>query len=259
MISVNLTSLSKTPVSIGFPTINSWKNTVENALRNGRSVSKSTNRRSNLIRQCSILSIGALLFSLSPSATLIAQEISLESRIKSANDALVELDEQAKSCLELFEQGETDAAISRCGTFLQSVDGTLLADYLANCAALKTWREEFITGNNSDSENAETNLQLLSGIELACGENALQKRTEYVVSAFVLLQGEQSQNRSGTLANRRLTEFEQEQTLISERRRLQNSVFEQQQRRRSETNQQWNNLENELLRQQINRPPFPGN
>jgi uncharacterized protein YlxW (UPF0749 family) len=87
----------------------------------------------------------------------------------------------------------------------------------------------------------------------------LKKRTEYVFSAFSLLQGEQFQNRSLTLGNRQLNEFEQEQLLNAERQRLQNSVLEQQKRSRSETNQQLKNLENELLRQQINRPPFPGN
>ena len=260
MISVNLMSLSKMPVSIGFLTISSWKNTVGSALRNGRSASKSTNRHANLLmRQCLFLSIGALLFFPSPFSSLLAQDISLESRIQSANDALAELDGQAQSCLQLFDQGETDAAVNRCGIFMQSLDGSLLADYLENCAVLKTWREEFVTGNKPNDEDAETNLQLLSGIELACGENALQKRTEYVVGAFTLLQGEQSQNHSAALVNRRVTEFEQEQAINSERRRLQNSVFEQQQRRRAATNQQWNNLENELLRQQINRPPFPGN
>jgi len=262
MITVNLMSPLKKPANIGFLAISNWKNTVASVLKNGKNALKFMNRRSNLSCQCLILSIGALLSPLSFSP-LLAQEISLESRIESANESLTALDSQAQACLNMFEQGDTNATANRCDDFMQSVDGILLESYLTHCEALKTWREEFITSENTNSnfsaDDAVTNLRLLIGIELICGENALQKRTEYVFSAFGLLQGEQSQSRSLTLGNRHLNEFEQEQLLNAERRRLQNSVLEQQQRRRSETNLQLKNLENELLRQQINQPPFPGN
>lgn len=263
MITVNLMSPLKKPANIGFLAISNWKNTVASVLKNGKNALKFMNRRSNLSYQGLNLSIGALLLSPLAFSPLLAQEISLESRIQSANESLTTLDSQAQACLNMFEQGDTNAAANRCDDFMQSVDGILLKSYLTHCEALKTWREEFINGENTNSNfsanDAVTNLRLLSGIELACGEGALQKRTEYVISAFTLLQGEQSQNRSLISGNRRLNEFDQEQMLDAERRRLQNSVLEQQLRRRSETNQQLKNLENELLRQQINRPPFPGN
>ena len=263
MITVNLMSPLKKPANIGFLAISNWKNTVASVLKNGKNALRFMNRRSNSSCQYLILSIGALLLSPLSFSPLLAQEISLASRIQSANESLTTLDSQAQTCLNMFERGDTNAATNRCETFMQSVDGILLESYLTHCEALKTWREEFITRENTNSnfraEDAATNLRLLSGIELVCGENALQKRTEYVFSAFSLLQGEQFQNRSLTLGNRQLNEFEQEQLLNAERQRLQNSVLEQQKRSRSETNQQLKNLENELLRQQINRPPFPGN
>lgn len=263
MITVNLMSLLKKPANIGFLAISNWKNTVASVLKNGKNALKFMNRRSNLSCQCLILSIGALLLSPLSFSPLLAQEISLESRIQSANESLATLDNQARACLNIFEQGDSNTTAYRCDDFIQSVDGTLLENYLTHCEALKTWREEFVTSESTNSnfsaDDAVTNLRLLSGIELVCGENALQKRTEYVFSAFSLLQGEQSQNRSSTLGNRYLKEFEQEQLLNTERRRLQSSVLEQQQRRRLETNQQLRDLENELLRQQIIRRPLPGN
>ena len=263
MITVNLMSPLKKPVNTGFPAISNWKSTVASVLKNGKNALKFMNKRSNFSCQCLILSIGALLLSPVSFSPLLAQEVSLESRIQSANESLTALDSQARACLNMFEQGDTNAATNRCDAFMQSVDGILLESYLTHCETLKTWREEFITSENTNSnfsaDDAVTNLRLLIGIELTCGENALQKRTKYVFSAFSLLQREQSQNRSSTLGNRHLNEFEQEQLLNAERRRLQNSVLEQQQRRRSETNQQLRNLENELLRQQINQRPFPGN
>ena len=95
-------------------------------------------------------------------------------------------------------------------------------------------------------------LQLLVGVEFACGEGALQKRTQFVVSAFSLLQDDQIQSqRANAALTRRLAEINFEATLNNERRLLQNAVLQQRARRELETQRQINDLENELIRQQI--------
>ncbi len=191
--------------------------------------------------------------------TTTAQEPTLESRIQSASDSLTLLDARAKACLDNLEQENTDQAVNSCEEFLQSVDGELLADYLANCEALKSWREKFVTDELERSEDAEEYVNLLSGIELSCGENALQRRTESVVIVFNILQGNSSQSQGTSLLNRRIAEFEFEQTANAERRLLQNSIRRQQQRSLLQSDQQWDDVQEELIRQQINRPPFPNN
>ena len=171
--------------------------------------------------------------------TTTAQEPTLESRIQSASDSLTLLDARAKACLDNLEQENTD--------------------YLANCEALKSWREKFVTDELERSEDAEEYVNLLSGIELSCGENALQRRTESVVIVFNILQGNSSQSQGTSLLNRRIAEFEFEQTANAERRLLQNSIRRQQQRSLLQSDQQWDDVQEELIRQQINRPPFPNN
>ena len=167
--------------------------------------------------------------------------------------------DRAKACLDNLEQENTDQAVNSCEEFLQSVDGELLADYLANCEALKSWREKFVTDELERSEDAEEYVNLLSGIELSCGENALQRRTESVVIVFNILQGNSSQSQGTSLLNRRIAEFEFEQTANAERRLLQNSIRRQQQRSLLLSDQQLDDVQEELIRQQINRPPFPNN
>ena len=62
-------------------------------------------------------------------------------------------------------------------------------------------------------ENHEKELELLVGIEFACGQGALQKRTESVSSAFSLLQDGQIEVQRATAAlTRRLSELESDDT-----------------------------------------------
>lgn len=253
MTIVNSIFESKTLANCGFLHMQSWKATAVNVLRNGHSVSNFTNSRTGLTLGSACF---ALLFFTS---SVFAQEASLQSRIDSASTALSELDDKAQSCLENFEQENREQAISSCDDFLQAVDGSLLASYISHCDALKTWREEFITSDTSNTTNAELNVALLSGIEFACGENALQKRTEYVVSAFTLLQGSSNQTQTVSALDRRFSELEQERLRNSQEQLLRNGLEQQRQRRSLDTSRQWDDLQEELIRQQINRPPFPGN
>lgn len=247
----------KTQASCGFPLTHNWKAIVANALRNGLNVSNYTNNRIAL--SASLRSIALVVFLLTSS--VLAQEDSLQFRIDSASTALSELDDKAQSCLDSVEQENREQAVSACDEFLQAVDGSLLANYISHCEVLKDWRENFITSANANANaaDAELNVRLLSGIEFTCGEDALQKRTEYVFRAFNLLQGASSQSQIVSTIDRRFSEFEQEQLRRSQEQLLRNGLDQQRQRRSLDTSQQWDDLQEELIRQQINRPPFPGN
>ena len=183
-----------------------------------------------------------------------AQEINLQLQIDAASSSLVELDGKAQACLNSLETAATTAAKPPCDDFLQAIDGELLANYLSHCKILKDWRDAFVSTavNSNVQSNSNENLQLLVGIEFTCGENALQKRTQFVINAFGLLQDGQIQNQR-TNANliRRLAELKFEATLNNERRLLQDSILQQHSTREQATQRQFDDLEKELIRQQI--------
>jgi len=186
---------------------------------------------------------------------VFAQDTSLELQVEQASVALVELDNKAQACLTGLNSATELEAKQSCDEFLQAIDGELLAGYLVHCDALKEWREEFVSDSREVEVSAEESaemLQLLVGVEFACGEDALQKRTQFVINAFSLLQDSKIQyQRADTALTRRLAEMEFETTLNNERRLLQNSILQQRARRELETQRQINDLENELIRQQI--------
>ncbi len=195
-------------------------------------------------------------------ATLIAQVSSLDSSVEAAAAALTELDSKAQSCLNSLDQAATSEAQQRCDEFLQAIDGELLATYLTHCDALKNWRDEFVAEAVGNDQNNTNSLELLVGIEFACGENALQKRTQFVVDTFALLQGGQIQERRASAAlSRRLAELNFQSITNQQRRLLQDAIQQQQLRSQLETQLQWNEVENELIRQQIRNPSaaFPRN
>lgn len=185
----------------------------------------------------------------------LAQDSNLEQHVEQASVALVELDNKAEACLTGLNSATALEAKQSCDEFMQAIDGELLAGYLTHCDALKIWREEFVSDSREVEVSAEESaemLQLLVGVEFACGEGALQKRTQFVISAFSLLQDDQiPSQRANAALTRRLAEMKFEATLNNERRLLQNSVLQQQARRELETQRQINDLENELIRQQI--------
>ena len=191
-----------------------------------------------------------------------AREATLQQRIDAASAALTELDDKALACREALDSTTTGEAQARCGDFLQAVDGEVLAGYLAHCDALKVWREQFITSATDTADRTEQNLQLMIGVELVCGENALRRRTQYVAATFTLLRDGRTQDRPVTAAlSRRLAELEFEASLNSERRSLRDSILRQRSRSLLENQRQWDDLENELIRQQIRNPSaaFPRN
>lgn len=210
--------------------------------------------------------LGCVLLAAAPAAA--AQEDELQVHITDAVSALQQLDSLAKSCLDALEQdGTTDGtadgttnAQALCSAFMTGVDGELLARYLAHCRVLRDWRDTWVSNQFTDAGDRpapESDVRILVGTDYACGENALQLRTEFVTTAFNQLQaiagGGAQQN--ATLA-RRLAETRFDATLAAERERLQNAVEQQQRRRELETERQRQRVENELIRQQINAPDF---
>ena len=187
-----------------------------------------------------------------------AQNITLQSRIDSATQALVDLDALAQSCLESTEMdtGADTETSSSCVSFLAAIDGQLLAGYLDHCQKLRAWRDDYVTqthGTGTASERDPTVLQTLVGIEYACRENALQKRTVFVAEVFALVANSNRTNQPGNNnALRRIAEFEFNATADNERRLLLQSLQLQQSRRLQETQNQFDKLETELIRQQIN-------
>ena len=181
-----------------------------------------------------------------------AQEPTVETRIERVRGAFAELDASAAACLsglESMPQGQTD---SPCSEFLELIDGPMVADYLADCRALKDWREAFITAANTGADapdDAPRQLRRLMDIEYFCGEAALSRRTEHVQAAFNRLRT--SEPVEGLTTERRYSEQLTDSEL--RRQRLQNERALREQRRRlgAETQNLWQDLELELLRQRL--------
>ena len=200
---------------------------------------------------CSALACLGLLFSFSANSA----EADLQAHIDAANAALGQLDSMAGGCLTALDSAGDDIAQQRCREFLDAIDGETLAQYLAHCEALKQWRDDFVNtalASGTDRDSSTQNLQYFIGTEHACGENALQKRTQFVSNAFTLLQEGQMQDQPTTAAlTRRLAELQFEATLNAERQLLQDSVLQQRLRTEQETLRQMHKLENELIKQQL--------
>jgi len=138
----------------------------------------------------------------------------------------------------------------------------MLASYIDHCAALKNWRDEFVSvagAADIDLEEDSSMLQLMIGVEFNCGEGALRKRTQFVFGAFIQLE-EQTQlidpvrsHLVDTDFARRLAEQKFEAANAQYRRQLLDTYQEQNRRIELETRRLSNRLENELIRQQINR------
>ena len=224
-------------------------------LRNGTKDLKSTNKLVNAVALSQLI---FLLGVFSLPTLLFAQGLTLEERIEKASITLRELDEKARTCLDRLDK-QDGANRSHCDDFMRALDGELVGDYIIHCDVLKTWRDDFVEGQATASADIEKNLQLMTGIEFACGEDALQKRTRYVAKTFELLQDTGSVRQPAASVNRRISELQIQQLQNAERLSLRNSILQQNRRLQLEADQRQDNLEKELLRQEINSAPFPGN
>ena len=189
------------------------------------------------------------------SGSALAQEITLEERIGAAESILQSVDEQARVCIEQLAEPANAVQPDECASFLASIDGDVLAGYLEHCAELKRWRDTYVDNPPPAGPDTERDRQRLVGIERVCGENALRRRTEFVVVAFEELNEHSARRTGGISLQRRISEFEYNSTLGGWRNEL--DVTNSNRRIRNETSQQFDQLEEELIRQQINRPRLP--
>jgi len=198
----------------------------------------------------------ASLFSLSS-----AQENDFQKSIDSSSEALINLDMKARDCLATLDSDEDSAAA--CDDFLKAIDGKLMTNYLQQCRTLKNWRDEYVdqsmaSSSNSTTEHNEEMLKRLVSIEFTCGENTLRSRTQFVLSAFNRLQGGRAASGASTAAiNRQISNSRFNALENGERQRLQNALQNQQIRSLKESERQFNDLENELIRQQIRNSNAP--
>ena len=192
-----------------------------------------------------------------------AQESDFQKNIDSSNEALITLDVKASDCLTAMDSDEN--ALVVCDDFIKAVDGELMANYLEQCRTLNHWRDEYVSqavaaNLNSDAVNNEEMLRRLVSIEFTCGENALRSRTQFVFSAFNRLRGESAANAIGastTFISRQISNNRFNVLENGERRRLQNALQNQQNRSLRESELQFNDLKNELIRQQIQNSNLP--
>ena len=253
--SVNMTHPLKRLANFGLLRTTTLKNTVANDLANGNTGLKSTNK---LHLTQAFMSLIYFIGTFAAPNALLGQASTIEKRIEIASSALAELDDKAKICLNTNGEADTDS-LSNCNDFLEAVDGELVARYIANCDALKIWRDDFVSNQALPPSDVEKNLRVMMGIEFSCGENALEKRAQSVTKAVELLQNNFQQNQLSTSINRTISEIQLRQLHNKERGSLESSILKQNQRVRIETDQQRKRLERELLRQEIISPPFPGN
>ncbi len=185
------------------------------------------------------------------SSLVSAQETAPEARINAAESILQAVDEQARVCVEQLAGSAGAEQPEACADLLASIDGETLAGYLDHCAALKQWRDAYVENPPAAGPDSERDRLRLAGIERVCGEGALRRRTEFVVAAFETLE-ERRAARAGELSlRRRISEFEFRSTLGDWRNDL--DVAGSNRRVRSETLRQFDQLEEELIRRQIDR------
>lgn len=194
-----------------------------------------------------------------------AQEIDFQNSIDASAEALILLDVKASDCLQALDAEEDAQRL--CDDFMAAIDGELLADYLERCRTLKSWRDSFVDQTVAQdaldqNENNEEMLRRLIAIEYTCGENSLLARTEFVATAFDRLNGSDAiaaaRSSSAASLRRQLSESRFNALERVERQRLQDAIRDQQYRSQRESERQFRDLENELLRDQIrdaNRPP----
>lgn len=179
-------------------------------------------------------------------------EQQLADNLQQARDALLQLDELAGICLD------TPAGLEACSEFRGAVDGALLATYLESCSVAKTWRDEFVTGQAQGAEppssSSESLLTFLVDIEYLCGANALARATENVLPAYRLTRSARAANSSLARSLQYQLDSDRQNTLIEQQRHnLSRGIVSPNTRARREIQRQFDQLEIELIRQQLNQ------
>jgi len=201
------------------------------------------------------------LFCSAHSSFSSAQTSDFQKSIDSTSEALIALDVKAGDCLAALESDENSQPV--CDDFINAVDGELMANYLEQCRTLKDYRDEYVdqavtADLDSDTKNNAEMLRRLVSIEFTCGENTLRSRTQFVFTAFNRLSsGSATSGTSTAWISRQLSEDRFSALENGERQRLQNALQNQQIRSLRESERQFNDLENELIRQQIQNSNLP--
>ncbi|MBL4574036.1 MAG: hypothetical protein JKY86_13330 [Gammaproteobacteria bacterium] len=212
-----------------------------------------------MLTRTPLLALALFYASLFPLSS--AQENDFQKSIDSSSEALINLDMKARDCLAALDSDEDSAAA--CDDFLNAIDGKLMTNYLQQCRTLKNWRDEYVdqsmaSSSNSTTEHNEEMLKRLVSIEFTCGENSLRSRTQFVLNAFNRLRGGRAASGASTAAiNRQISNNRFNALENGERQRLQNALQNQQIRSLKESERQFNDLENELIRQQIRNSNAP--
>jgi hypothetical protein len=212
------------------------------------------NKNSNGIAHAFGLAI-SLLVAGSACMAQISTFAELNGQVNGAKQALAELDDKALTCTSSFNLNLGEATALLCDEFMRAVDGEILANYLERCGTLKAWRDSFVESNHDSIPDLEADeaLKMMMAVQYTCGENALQKRTNYVVDAFnTLVKGTLLNKTSTQSFDLRISELELQNRMDRERRALQDAINAQREQREQATQNQFRSIENELIRQQIN-------
>ena len=128
-----------------------------------------------------------------------------------------------------------------------------MGDNLAQCTALRTWRESLVNGESTPvtEQDAPNTLNLMLRTEYLCGEDALLKRTTHVLAAYRQGSSAAGAGSGGSpVLRHELSTLQQQSLLDQERRRLQQALQAQTSRQQDQTGQQLQQLELELIRNQ---------
>lgn len=217
---------------------------------------KHARQRATRLRRAPALCLFVTPFLLLLSSNTPAQADDIDQQLNQLAVLLQTLDDQAQACLTALEaEQSTDNPydISQCQAFMTAIDGEPVANYLVNCRQLGQWRAEFVErhatastaaqASTGDTDDTERELQRLVDIEFYCGEDALRLRTNYVFDAFAAVR----QSRGRGLAGAR-------PGLSAPRSGNNGAVRTMHERLRLETEQRWQQLQLDLLRQQSQQP-----
>lgn len=193
-----------------------------------------------------------------PSATQ-AQAVDIDQQIQRLGQQLQTLDDQAQACLTALDTeppADNPLSISQCQAFMNAIDGEPVANYLAACRQLELWRKEYVdrhatartvaqSSTTAAEADSERDLQRLVDIEYYCGDDALRLRTNHVFDAFAMVRRSRvaGQGLAGTRPGLSAPHSENIGTVRAIHERL-----------RLETEQRWQQLQLDLLRQQSQQP-----
>lgn len=205
-------------------------------------MSKQVTTRANSL----LIALSVALLPLSLSGDLFAQDLmagsDLDRHLVSVRDLFTDIDSKAESCVG-------DGSAENCESFIYSLDIEFIGTYLDHCRQITDWVDQVVASAMSDADDSNENeatARRLIEAEFACGKDALNKRTTFVVEAFRKWQTLNSGNT--------LTASSSNQTFQSRTGSVTNALRLQQSRINQEVDQQWRRLELENLRQQLRRP-----